>query len=830
MKTIYDIAKSLGLNPSTVSRALRNDERVNPKTRERVKSYAAEVGYTPNVSARNLASGQTHCFWLLTPGLFSGTEQDASHYLSDFCGRHGYDLMILTYQEDPETFRRMVARLKQNVADGAFIIGPHDEEGFAESFEFLETEPLPIIYLMRGPDNTKITRFYLDEAAAARQLFNEVIGAGAKAVIIGFEKNNSADRLRRETIEFEARKRGITVYRPGDFEDSDFGRMKKTHIGYVGANSDEVAAFNEKYFSRFPESCLLSVGVFDEWKGTDEFFYNIFVCQFNLSKMTSDASVTMLRLQDDAGNLRISRLSRSISHRINYVKYNPIQARSKTMSMRWNITIIALVLLIMSMITAIWQPSLDLKGRKPLVWTTDPNPQRDDQVATFNRMYPAYKLRIDPDNTGSQKVITQCSANMGPDIIDGINSTSYQLYHSAGVLKDITDEAKKMGFGPDTLSPSVRSLVMLKVLGKDGKIRERQFIYPCNVFHVFLIYNKNIFRKYGVSFPKGDITWEQILKIAQKLTVYKNKGDSIPQTFGLSGVSLIELIWQKGGAIINKEGTRSLLDSQAALEAAVFLHDLYYKYRVVPTPTQITGMSTAGGTFGGGNFNYLAEGRVAMIPTARYSLIQFRRLIREQKRMRADFLKKYPDRKDEAPEVLELGACLEPRFKGHKRYTRFGARCTGVNVDAKNPQGALAFMQYLASRQYADLINQGADSKAGPAKYCTLEMMKNPLYPGEDEVDKMTIESIPYGRTIPRSPFISVTKINLILKKVIDKIVAVENLSREDMAIMLKRAAMQTDEVIARNIRRDPHLYKFYNKLLEQGAQPIKLNLDEVSE
>ena len=118
-----------------------------------------KFGYTPNVSARNLASGQTHCFWLLTPGLFGGQEQDVCHCVSDSFAKHGYDLMILTYQEDPEAFKRMVLRLRQNVADGAFIVGPRNEQDFGDSFELLETMPLPLIYLMRGPDDTKITRF-----------------------------------------------------------------------------------------------------------------------------------------------------------------------------------------------------------------------------------------------------------------------------------------------------------------------------------------------------------------------------------------------------------------------------------------------------------------------------------------------------------------------------------------------------------------------------------------------------------------------------------------------------------------------------------------------
>lgn len=322
MKTIYDIAKSLKLSPSTVSRALRDDPRVNKKTRQKVKDFAYNVGYTPNASARKLASGQSHCFWLLTPGLFSGQEQELSHCISNFFAQKGYDLMILTYREDPETFKRMLARLKQNTADGAFIIGPHDDTEFSEGFELLEKEPLPLIYLMRGPQKTDITRYYLNESAAAHSLLKELLNAGAEMAILGFNCNNSSERLRRKAIESELRKQNIHIYLPENNKSGDFSALRKKHVAFIGSDSEELMDFNEKYFSRFPESCRLSIGIFDEWKGSADGFYNIFTCQFNLTSLANDASATMLRMQDDPENLRISRLSRSKSHRINYIKYH----------------------------------------------------------------------------------------------------------------------------------------------------------------------------------------------------------------------------------------------------------------------------------------------------------------------------------------------------------------------------------------------------------------------------------------------------------------------------------------------------------------------------
>ncbi len=146
------------------------------------------------------------------------------------------------------------------------------------------------------------------------------------------------------------------------------------------------------------------------------------------------------------------------------------------------------VLLLAGMsLVAYWLVPKDVDdGRTPLVWTTDPNPQREPQVAWFNRLYPDCRLRIDPDNSDSIKVVVQSSAGMGPDIIGRIGPWNLQTYHEAGILMDLTDYGDAMGFGLETLAPSVRELVTLPVLMDDGSIRKRMFAYPCNTSQMFI--------------------------------------------------------------------------------------------------------------------------------------------------------------------------------------------------------------------------------------------------------------------------------------------------------------------------------------------------------
>lgn len=57
--TSHDVARLAGVSQSTVSRALRDDERVSALTRARVRDAAQAVGYVPSQRGRNLSTRRT---------------------------------------------------------------------------------------------------------------------------------------------------------------------------------------------------------------------------------------------------------------------------------------------------------------------------------------------------------------------------------------------------------------------------------------------------------------------------------------------------------------------------------------------------------------------------------------------------------------------------------------------------------------------------------------------------------------------------------------------------------------------------------------------------
>lgn len=82
MATIKDVAERAGVNPSTVSRVLKDNHSISEKTKEKVRKAMAELGYVPNVAAQMLASGLTHNIGLVFPPLATDDRLSEPFFMS----------------------------------------------------------------------------------------------------------------------------------------------------------------------------------------------------------------------------------------------------------------------------------------------------------------------------------------------------------------------------------------------------------------------------------------------------------------------------------------------------------------------------------------------------------------------------------------------------------------------------------------------------------------------------------------------------------------------------------------------------------------------------
>src|SRR5699024_6544079 len=69
--TLADIAKKVGVGAMTVSRAIHKPDLVSEELRDKIQQTIQEMGYIPNVAARNLASVNSNNIVIVTTSLIA---------------------------------------------------------------------------------------------------------------------------------------------------------------------------------------------------------------------------------------------------------------------------------------------------------------------------------------------------------------------------------------------------------------------------------------------------------------------------------------------------------------------------------------------------------------------------------------------------------------------------------------------------------------------------------------------------------------------------------------------------------------------------------------
>jgi LacI family transcriptional regulator len=162
--TIRDVAKSLGLSITTVSRALDGYPDVSESTRERVIKAAHEMGYIPNRAARQLRRRRTDTIGYISPtGMSRFSESFSSEFiagLTDEAAENNYDLLITSASagrsQEQETYRRWVSTHR---VDGFVINRVHRKDW---RIRYLAEQQIPFASFERSTDPVEYASIHVE--------------------------------------------------------------------------------------------------------------------------------------------------------------------------------------------------------------------------------------------------------------------------------------------------------------------------------------------------------------------------------------------------------------------------------------------------------------------------------------------------------------------------------------------------------------------------------------------------------------------------------------------------------------------------------------------
>jgi LacI family transcriptional regulator len=195
--TIKDIAKTLQLSTSTVSRALRNAPDVSGQTKKAVQLLSEKLNYQPNKLALSLQQNQTHTIGVLVPNL-DYVLATMVKGIDEVALEAGYTVMVC---QSNESFGREIVntrRLLDSLVDG-FLVSISSETKTFEHIRKIRDKNLPMIVFDRVSPDLTAPSVRIDNKDGGCQATEHLIEQGYKRIaILAGPKNLTISNLRME--------------------------------------------------------------------------------------------------------------------------------------------------------------------------------------------------------------------------------------------------------------------------------------------------------------------------------------------------------------------------------------------------------------------------------------------------------------------------------------------------------------------------------------------------------------------------------------------------------------------------------------------------------
>lgn len=121
MTTLDDVARLAGVSRMTASNAMRGKAIVKPETAARVRAAAAQLGYRPNLAARQLSSGKSHIIGVTISDFDLIFPAELAACVSDIAQRHDYQTVLQQTRFSSDFEKRMLSSAAMQVCDGTII-------------------------------------------------------------------------------------------------------------------------------------------------------------------------------------------------------------------------------------------------------------------------------------------------------------------------------------------------------------------------------------------------------------------------------------------------------------------------------------------------------------------------------------------------------------------------------------------------------------------------------------------------------------------------------------------------------------------------------------
>ncbi|WP_449621105.1 LacI family DNA-binding transcriptional regulator [Robertmurraya sp. Marseille-Q9965] len=185
MVTIKDVAKISGVSPSTVSRVIADNPRISEDTKKKVRKAMKDLGYHPNINARNLVAKSTKAIGVIMPSSTNVALQNP--FFPEILRGIGsvlHDAEYSMYLSTGETEKEILSEVQRIVygsyVDGVILLYSRINDKVTN---FLREQGFPFVIVGKPYDfDTEINHVDNDNFRAGKEITKHLIDMGHEKI------------------------------------------------------------------------------------------------------------------------------------------------------------------------------------------------------------------------------------------------------------------------------------------------------------------------------------------------------------------------------------------------------------------------------------------------------------------------------------------------------------------------------------------------------------------------------------------------------------------------------------------------------------------------
>ncbi len=213
------VAEHAGVSRALVSLVMNNSPKVSDARRQAVLTAAAELGYRPNLHARNLAQQRTRTVGIVINDILNPFFAEVVYGLEAEADRNDYRVLILNAGRDADRERRAVETHLQLQVEALTLVGSLlEDEDLRRA-----TGVVPTVVVAAGRDRQSVHTVTTSDIAGARLAVEHLMSLGHRDIVHLEGTGNRSAAGRVDGYERAMRSAGLEprVLPGGDRSDSE---------------------------------------------------------------------------------------------------------------------------------------------------------------------------------------------------------------------------------------------------------------------------------------------------------------------------------------------------------------------------------------------------------------------------------------------------------------------------------------------------------------------------------------------------------------------------------------------------------------------------------